>query len=72
MKKKPIKSAFGAFFREQAGPEPLPGEEFHKIMKEVDELEFQLEKKRILLRRQTAYDLQRQWALYAWCARDKK
>lgn len=69
---KPIKSAFGAFFREQAGPELLPGNEYHKMMQEVQDLEFALANKKILLRRQNDYDLQRQWALYAWCARDNK
>lgn len=69
---KPIKSAFGAFFREQAGPEPLPRNEYHKMVQEVQELEFALANKKILLRRQNDYALQRQWALYAWCARDNK
>ena len=73
MKPKPIKSAFGAFFREQIGyPPPLAGESYHKAKAEVESLKCKLAELNRLIRLQDDYDIKRQYALYAWCARDKK
>lgn len=72
MKKKPTKSAFGAFFRKQAGQSPISANAYFRLRDEIEELDRQLFRKRALLRKQEDYHIKRQYALYAWCARDKK
>lgn len=64
------KSAFGTWFEQQAGKPPKTS--IPDALRRVQDLRHDLEVAESELTKCEHYALQKQFALYAWCARDPK
>lgn len=63
-------SAFGTWFKMQAGNPPEG--DYLEAKEAVFDARWKLEQAEALFKAHREYELKRTYALYAWCARDKK
>jgi hypothetical protein len=65
-----MKSEFGEWFRSQAGPQPMTNKAAVALRERISDLRLELADAEHKLSQYRNHEIARQYALYAWTARD--